>query len=139
MAAVDELLDTNVLIYAFTTDPRSETAEQLLAKGCSISVQGLNEFANVAHRKLGMSWAEIGDAIAIIRTLCSRVLPLDAEIHTEALRLAEQNRLSFYDALVVATALRAGCTVLWSEDMQHGRVIEDRLRIVNPFAAGEGE
>lgn len=138
MTATDELLDTNVLVYAFTTDPRSKTAEQLLAKGCSISIQGLNEFANVAHRKLGMSWAEIGDAIAIIRTLCSRVLPLDADINTDALRLAEQDGLSFYDALVVATALRAGCTVLWSEDMQHGRVFEGRLRIANPFAASEG-
>ncbi|WP_269931391.1 PIN domain-containing protein [Aminobacter sp. HY435] len=139
MAAADELLDTNILVYAFTTDPRSKTAEQLLARGCSVSVQGLNEFANVAHRKLGMSWAEIGDAIAIIRTLCPRVLPLNAEIHTEALRLAEHDGLSFYDALVVATALCANCTVLWSEDMQHGRVIEGRLRIVNPFAVNEGK
>ncbi|WP_395449609.1 PIN domain-containing protein [Aminobacter sp. UC22_36] len=138
MAAVDELLDTNILVYAFTSDPRSQVAEQLLAKGCSISVQGLNEFANVAHRKLGMSWSEVGDAVAIIRTLCPRVLPLDADTHAEALRLAEQNRLSFYDALVVATALRANCTIVWSEDMQHGRVVDGRLRIVNPFA-GEGD
>lgn len=135
MAAVDELLDTNILVYAFTSDPRSQQAEQLLAKGCSISVQGLNEFANVAHRKLGMSWAEVGEATTIIRTLSKRVLPLDAETHAEALTQAERNGLSFYDALVVATALRANCTMLWSEDMQHGRVIEDRLQIVNPFAA----
>lgn len=135
MAAVDELLDTNILVYAFTSDPRSQLAEQLLAKGCSISVQGLNEFANVAHRKLGMSWAEIGEATTIIGTLCKRVLPLDADTHAETLKQAERNGLSFYDALVVATALRANCTVLWSEDMQHGRVIEDQLQIVNPFAA----
>lgn len=139
MAASAELLDTNILVYAFTTDPRSKVAEQFLAKGCSVSVQGLNEFANVAHRKLGMTWPEIGEATAIIRRLCQRVLPLDAETHAEALRQVQRNGSSFYDALVVATALRANCTVLWSEDMQHGRVIEDRLRIVNPFAAGAGK
>ncbi|KQU72922.1 hypothetical protein ASC75_04445 [Aminobacter sp. DSM 101952] len=44
MAAPDELLDTNILVYAFTTDPRCATAEKLLAKGCLVSVQGLNEF-----------------------------------------------------------------------------------------------
>ncbi|WP_406872810.1 PIN domain-containing protein [Aminobacter sp. P9b] len=134
MAAADELLDTNVLVYAFTIDPRSVTAEKLLAKGCTVSVQGLNEFANVARRKLGMNWREIGDALAIIRTLCPRILPLDVETHAEAVTQAERLGLSFYDALVVAAALRANCTTLWSEDMQHGRVIDGRLRILNPFA-----
>ncbi len=135
MTAADELLDTNVLVYAFTTDPRGKTAEQLLSRGCSVGAQGLNEFASVAHRKLGMSWSEIGEAIAIIRTLCPRVLPLDVDTNAEAIALAERHGLSFYDALVVATALRAGCTTLWSEDMQHGHIIDGRLRILNPFAA----
>ncbi|MEJ6783515.1 PIN domain-containing protein [Aminobacter sp. Piv2-1] len=133
MSAPDELLDTNILVYAFSTDPRGKTAEELLAKGCSVGVQGLNEFANVARRKLGMNWEEIGAAISIIRTLCPRILPLDAETHAEALVQAQRNNLSFYDALVVAAALRANCTTLWSEDMQHGRVIDGRLRIANPF------
>lgn len=135
MAAADELLDTNVLVYAFSTDPRSKVAEQLMARGCTISVQGLNEFANVTHRKLGMSWSEIREAIAVIRMLCPRVLPLDADTNAEAVALAERHGLSFYDALVVAAALRAGCTTLWSEDMQHGRLIDARLHILNPFAA----
>lgn len=133
MSAPDELLDTNVLVYAFSTDPRAARAEELLAKGCTVGVQGLNEFANVARRKLGMNWEEIGAAISIIRTLCPRILPLDAETHAEALVQAQRNNLSFYDALVVAAALRANCTTLWSEDMQHGRVIDGQLRIANPF------
>ncbi|GAA4122027.1 PIN domain-containing protein [Aminobacter aganoensis] len=134
MAAPDGLLDTNILVYAFTTDPRCATAEKLLAKGCLVSVQGLNEFANVAHRKLGMSWSEIGDALTIIRTLCPRILPLDVETHAEAVAQAGRHGLSFYDALVIAAALRANCATLWSEDMQHGRIIDGRLRILNPFA-----
>ncbi|WP_158282783.1 hypothetical protein [Aminobacter sp. AP02] len=47
--------------------------------------------------------------------------------------------MPFYDALVVAAALRANCAVLWLEDMQHGRTIEGRLRIVNPFAESAGK
>lgn len=135
MAAADELLDTNILVYAFTNDARSMTAEKLLAKGCTVSVQGLNEFANVARRKLGMSWSEISEALTLVRTLCPRVLPLDVDTNADAISLAERHGLSFYDALVVATALRASCTTLWSEDMQHGRLVEGRLRILNPFAA----
>jgi predicted nucleic acid-binding protein len=54
-----DFLDSNVLVYAFTDDPRAEAAQAPLARGCTISVQGLNEFANVAWRKLGKSWPEI--------------------------------------------------------------------------------
>ena len=135
MSAADEMLDTNVLVYAFSTDPRSVAAERLLAKGCAVGLQGLNEFANVARRKLGMNWGEIGEAVAVIRALCPRLLPLDADTHGDALIHAERHGLSFYDALMVAAALRADCRVLWSEDMQNGRLIDGRLRIVNPFAA----
>ena len=128
-----ELLDSNVLIYAFTTDPRAETAERLLAKGCYVSLQGLNEFANVARRKLLMSWMEIEDAQANISVLCRSVLPMDLDTHSQAIELAKRYELSFYDALMIAAALRGGCTVLWSEDMHDGLVIDSRLRIQNPF------
>ncbi|RUM98450.1 PIN domain-containing protein [Pseudaminobacter arsenicus] len=134
MSAPDEFLDTNVLIYAFTTDPRAVTAEKLLAKGCVISVQCLNEFANVARRKLGMSWEETHDALGAIRSLAKTILPVDLDTHSRALRLAERYALSFFDALMLAAALQGGCATFWSEDMQHGTAIEERLRIVNPFA-----
>jgi predicted nucleic acid-binding protein len=52
ISAPGEFLDSNVLVYAFTTDPRAARAQGLLARGCTISVQGLNEFTNVARRKL---------------------------------------------------------------------------------------
>ena len=57
-----EFLDTNVLIYAFTDDPRNQKAQELLGKGCVIGVQVLNEFTNVARRKLGMTWEELREA-----------------------------------------------------------------------------
>jgi predicted nucleic acid-binding protein len=128
-----EFLDTNVLVYAFTTDPRAAAAQALLGRGCVTSVQAFNEFTNVARRKLGMTWAEVRAALAAIRTLCRTVRPIDLETHDEALRIAERHGYTIFDALMIAAALRADCSNLYSEDMHHGMVIGDRLRIVDPF------
>jgi predicted nucleic acid-binding protein len=126
-------LDTNVLVYAFTADPRAAAAQALLESGCIISVQGLNEFANVAKRKLGMTWKEVRDAVAAIRILCPTILSIDGATHMEALDVAERYGYAIFDALMIASALQAGSKILWSEDMQDGLVIEGRLRISNPF------
>lgn len=128
-------LDTNVLVYAFTADARADVAEALLAQGCDISVQVLNEFAHVARRKLGMDWSQVGEALTAIRSLCPHVHPIDLDTHVEALDLAARANLSIYDALILAAALRAGCECLYSEDMQHNSRVAGRLRIINPFAA----
>ncbi len=130
-----EFLDSNVLVYAFTDDARAATAQALLDRGCTISVQGLNEFANVARRKLGKSWREIRDDLAAIRTVCPTVVPIDLDTHEAALRLAERYGFAMFDALMVATALQAGSSTLWSEDMQDGMLIDGKLRITNPFRA----
>jgi predicted nucleic acid-binding protein len=128
-----DFLDSNVLIYAFADDPRAAAAQGLLERGCMIRVQGLNEFANVARRKLGKSWQEIGDNIAAIRTVCASVVPVDLDTHEAALRLAARHGFAFYDALMIAAALQVGSQTLWSEDMQHGMLIDGTLRIANPF------
>jgi len=130
-----EFLDSNVLVYAFTDDARAATAQALLDRGCTISVQGLNEFANVARRKLGKSWREIRDDLAAIRTVCPTVIPIDVDTHETALRLAERHGFAMFDALMIAAALQAGSTTLWSEDMQDGMQIDGKLRIANPFRA----
>lgn len=126
-------LDSNVVVYAFTTDRRAVRAEELLTQGGTISVQVLNEFANVARRKLGLSWPEVADALAAVRALCRRVVAIDVDAHLDALTIAERCGVSFYDALVVASTLRAGCEILYTEDMQDGLQIDGRLRLVNPF------
>jgi predicted nucleic acid-binding protein len=128
-----DFLDSNVLVYAFTTDERAAAAQALLQDRPAISMQGLNEFANVARHKLGMGWQEIRDAVSALRTLCSTVLALDVAAHDEALRIAERYGYSIFDALVIASALQAGSETLRSEDMPDGMVIDGRLRIVNPF------
>lgn len=136
MTAPSEFLDTNVLVYAFCNDTRSACAEALLAKGCASSVQALNEFANVARRKLAMEWREVREALDAIRALLSAVAPLDLETHLAGIEIAERHRLSVYDAMMIAAALKLGCTTFWSEDLQDGLVVEGRLTIHNPFVVG---
>jgi predicted nucleic acid-binding protein len=87
----------------------------------------------VARHKLGMTWTEVRDALAAMRTVCRAIVPMDIETHVAALRLAERDGYTIFDALMVAAALRADCNVLFSEDMRDGMVIDGGLRIVNPF------
>jgi predicted nucleic acid-binding protein len=131
-----DFLDSNILVYAFTADRRAAVAQALLQTRPVISVQILNEFTNVARRKLGMEWQEVRDAISALRVLCPMVLALDLATHEEALRIAERHGYSIFDAQVVASALQAGSDTLWSEDMHDGMVIDGRLRISNPFRTG---
>jgi predicted nucleic acid-binding protein len=130
-----EFLDTNILIYAFSTDVRASMADELLARGCVTSVQALNEFANVARRRLAMSWPEVHEALDVVTLLCEKVVPIDFETHSEAIMIAERDGLGVFDAMMVAAALRAGCKTFLSEDLQHDRIIGGQLRIVNPFQA----
>lgn len=127
--------DTNLLVYAaLQPDPRSERARDLLARGGAVSVQVLNEFANVARRKLGRPWAEVARALSDVRALCSPPLPITLATHEAALGIAGRLGYGFYDSLVIASALEAGCSTLYSEDMQDGQVIEGTMTIRNPFA-----
>jgi predicted nucleic acid-binding protein len=130
-----KFLDSNILIYAFTNDPRAAKAQTLLTADCTTSVQGLNEFVNVARRKLNMSWNEVNQALASLRALLRAVHPIDLATHDLALTVAERHNYSQCDALMIASALQAGSTILYSEDMRHGMSINDRLQIVNPFIA----
>ena len=125
-------LDTNLLVYAQTTDPKSEIARQMIAEGGMISVQVLNEFANVLRRKLGVAWDEIAEAIEDVKTALGPVRPIRLETHTTALELSRAHGFHIYDSLIVAAALEAECDQLLTEDLQAGRRIEG-MAIVNPF------
>jgi predicted nucleic acid-binding protein len=128
-----DFLDTNVLVYLASGDPAtSEIAERLVARGGAISVQVLNEFANVARRKMGLSWGEIHRFLATLRELLT-VLPMNLETHETGLALAERYGLSIYDAMILASAVLAGCDRVYSQDMQHGMKLKEGLRIVDPF------
>ena len=132
-----EFVDTNILVYAFSDDPKSRVADALLLRGCEISVQGLNEFVNVTRRKQKRGWREVEQAIATIRILCTAIHPIDIDTHEQAVLLSERYGSTIFDALVVASALAAKCTILYSEDMQHGLLVAGSLQILNPFATDQ--
>ena len=125
--------DSNVVLYLTSKDPKKTSrSEAILATGGTISVQVLNEIANVARRKIKMSWIETHDILDTVQTLLS-VVPVTLETHELGLALAERYRLSVLDSMIAAAALLCGCETLWSEDMQHGQIIDGTLRVTNPF------
>jgi|KBSMisStaDraftv2_1062788.scaffolds.fasta_scaffold131542_3 predicted nucleic acid-binding protein len=124
--------DTNVLIYAVTADPRKQQADRVLRAGGIVSVQVLNEFANVARNMLRHDWNMIEFALSQFKLSFEAIVPLTADTHAAAVGFAREHGLAFYDALIVAAATEAGCDTLHSEDMQHGRTIGE-LTILNPF------
>lgn len=121
-------------VYPPTQENHDACAERLIAQGRRINVQVLNEFTSLAHRKADLGWAEIREFSHAIRSTCTVQTPTEA-IHERAVSLAEHYGYTIYDASILAAALRAGdgCTTLFSEDMQPGQRINDRLTIENPF------
>jgi predicted nucleic acid-binding protein len=129
---VRAFFDTNILVYAQQTGGKADRARALFSGGGRLSVQVLNEFAAVSRRKQRRSWRAIEEAINDVLTVVDPPPALTHDVHTAARALAEDHGISFYDALIVASAIEAGCNILYSEDMQHGRRIGG-LAIVNPF------
>jgi len=126
-------VDTNVLVYLASRDnAKADRAEAAIASGDAISVQVLNELTNVARRKMHFSWADTRTLLFTIRNLLT-IHPLTLETHETGLALAERYGFSVFDAMITASAIRAGCDTLLSEDFQHGMVLDEGLRIVNPF------
>ncbi len=131
---VDVFFDSNVVLYLFGSDSdKAVRAEQLLTDGGVVSVQVLNEVANVALRKMRKPWAQAREMLNGIRANC-RVVPVTIETHERGLAIAERYQLQVYDGMIVSAAQLAGCAVLYSEDMHDGLVI-DGLTLRNPYAA----
>lgn len=125
--------DTNVLLYLLSEDDRkADRAEAIIASGGIISDQVLNEFASVASRKLRMSYVEIRDVLATVRGVC-QTQALTVDTHDRGLDIAERFGFSLYDSMIVSSALQSGCSVLYSEDMQHGQEIDGQVVVINPF------
>ena len=125
--------DTNILVYAFLDIDKRDKAIAVLSEGGRISAQVLNEFTNVARKKRQRTWSEIEAAIAAIRESFPDIVPLTDQTNARALPLARDHNVSFfYDALIVASSLEAGCDTLLTEDLQDGRKFGG-LTVVNPF------
>jgi len=134
---MNAFVDTNVLVYAadetLQADRKRWIARELLrTPGLRISVQVLNEFiASARHpRKLALSQTAEQDWLA--SWLRMSVIPLSLNLFVEALRVHQQYHFSHWDSLIVSAALASGSTVLYTEDLQHGQIIEG-MEIINPF------
>lgn len=132
-------IDTNVLIYWVDDSARADVVEQLLAQQAVISVQVLNEFANVLRRKRAMALPDVDALCATLIDTCD-VVDLSVRTHQTALTFMARYNLSVYDANIVAAAALSDCAVLYSEDMQDGLNVKlpgsasvSALVIKNPF------
>lgn len=135
MPTTDVFFDSNVVLYSLSDElSKSTRSQELLDAGGAISVQVLNETAAVLRRKLKRDWPKVGLTLQALRDSL-RVVPVDLDVHVRGLLYAERYQLGVYDAMIVAAAVLAGCTTLYSEDMHDGLVI-DGLTIRNPYAAG---
>jgi predicted nucleic acid-binding protein len=126
-------VDSNVILYLMSEDEaKANQAEAVMRSKVTVSVQVFNEVTSVARKKLGCSWDQIEEFLANIASICS-VEALTIEIHQHARFIAERYQLAFYDALIVASAVAAECTTLYTEDMKDGLLIEGSLTLCNPF------
>ncbi len=127
-------LDSIVVLYA-TEEAGAfrSTTLRLLDAGAIVSVQVLSEVANVLRRKHGLDWDEVHAFLGALREKCD-VVPVSVATHERGLAYAQRYKLSLNDAMIVASAVLAGCSTLYSEDMHHGLVI-DGLTITNPYRA----
>lgn len=131
----DRFADSNILIYLVSEDERkADIAQSLLDDGLTISVQVLNECTSVLVNKLRRPWDTTLEYLRAVRTQTT-VVAVDEQTHELGIQIAVRHRLAIYDSMIVAAALLADCDTLYSEDMHPGLIIENRLQIVNPFAA----
>lgn len=129
-------LDTNIVVYLYSGDEPEKRAAALALieqNNSVVSTQVLSELANTLSRKFGLSYDVVAQAVAEVRDACT-VVPVMPDTIAQALALAQKYRYSYYDSLILAAALSAGCETLATEDMKHGQSIDGALTIRNPFA-----
>ena len=126
-------IDTNIVIYALgPISSRTRAASLLFVDNPVISTQVLSETANIANKKFKMSLPDIRRLITTLESICQVEIIFPPTI-TVALDLMEQYRFSWFDSLILATALQAGCHTLYTEDLQHNQTIHGQLKVINPL------
>ena len=127
--------DTNILIYIVKDNTgKAEIASSILSINTTayISIQVINEFCNVAIKKLDF----LKDDILFSIDKFSKnfiISEISIPVIKSALEIKEKYKYSYYDSVIIASALQNNCRILYTEDMQHNQIIEDKLKIVNPF------
>jgi len=130
-------LDTNVLIYLYSeSEPeKRETAYQVLnGHYCITSLQAFSEASNVWFKKYGWDGAKIHKYLDNIEMVFDEIVMIGRNTITTAISLKDQHGYSYYDCLMLASALESNCNTLMTEDMCDGQVINNQLKIQNPFS-----
>lgn len=129
-------VDSNIWLYALMgqRDPQKYQAAKTVTElpNLVISVQVVNEVCANLIKKAAFSEAQIQQVIASLYLECD-VVGIDEDVFLSASDLRQKYHFSYYDSLIVAAALSANATILYSEDMHDGLLVENKLRIVNPF------
>ena len=134
--SVKAFLDTNILIYFYSeneVNKRNVVCDVLNNHSCVTSIQAMNEASNVWFKKSGWSGKKIKEHLDNIELVCDEVTPVQRETIHKALDLKDRYGFSYYDCLMLASSLENNCDVIFSEDMKNDQIIDDKLKIVNPF------
>ncbi len=127
-------VDTNILLYALDDfyPEKQSISIQIIADRPFFCSQSLSEFTNVCLRRWKFPKAKVAELIKTYLQQCQYV-PVTEIMLMSATRLMDKYDFQLFDAIIIASALESGCTILYSEDMNDGQVIEKSLKIVNPF------
>lgn len=128
-------IDTNILVYCYAHDEQVKHQKALdIANNpeAFISTQVLTELSNTLKKKFKLDWQTIESVILEVSSGFNIYVNKPSTIE-RACTIADKYQYSFYDSLIIVSALSANCKTLYSEDMQDGQLIENSLTIVNPF------
>jgi len=131
----DVFLDTNIIIYGYSEDEpdKQQCAVECMQAGTPwISTQVLNETINTLRRKFKFDYAQIGVVVEELTQQLHVAIVSTATIK-KAVAIAERYQYSYFDSLILASALEMECDYLYSEDLQAGQNINNQLKLVNPF------
>ncbi len=129
-------LDTNILIYFYSENEvhkRNASCHALNNYNCVTSTQALNEASNVWLKKYGWSSEKIKKHLDNIELICDKIVSIQKDTINKALDLKDCYGYSYYDCLMLASALEYKCNVILTEDMSDGQLIDNELKIINPF------
>jgi len=133
-------LDTNIFVYSFdrSAPQKAKKAEQLIRKAMTtkkgvVSYQVVQEFFNVALKRFAHPM-QLAEAEQYLTTVFRPLLGVhsSAALYAEALRISSSAGLAWYDALIVCSAIQAGCDLIYTEDLQDGQKLGSLL-VKNPF------
>ncbi|MEQ8187735.1 MAG: PIN domain-containing protein [Candidatus Eremiobacterota bacterium] len=131
----NSFLDTNILIYAYSIselNKKNKSIELLNHKNIILSAQVINEFVWIMSRKYNVDLIKLD---MIVKNLFDtyRIVLIDKKVIELAIKLSIKYNFSYWDGLILSASLVNECNIIYTEDLQHGQIIDNKLTILNPF------